>query len=78
MFGHVTWTKIYEPLWKNRLIEALSRRLRGRPENTWEENVEKDQWETGAVDEDALDRDERRVIMDRVIYWRRDKKALTG
>ena len=66
MFGHVARRASDEPFGKIRLLEAPGRRPPGRPRKTWAKNIEEDLIEAGAMEEDAMNRDEWRVIINRL------------
>ena len=66
MFGHVARRGINEPLGKIRRLEAPGRRPPGRPKKTWAKNVEENLREAGVEEEDALERESWRVIINRL------------
>ena len=66
MFGHVARRGIDEPLGKVRRLEAPGRRPPGRPKKTWAKNVEENLREAGVEEEEALERERWRVIINRL------------
>ena len=66
IFGNVARRASNETLVKIRLLEAPGRRLPGRPRKTGAKNIEEDLIKAGAMEEDAMNRDEWRVIINRL------------
>ena len=66
ILGPVTRSGIVEPHGKIRNLEIHGWRPPGRPKKTWAENVEEDLRKTGAMEEDALNRAGRRLMINRL------------